>query len=134
MLDLALILELYERLHGLLDGRLAVETVHVVEIDKGEAQAAQALCAGLLAVLWRRVDGSAAVLLDHVGKLGRQEDVLALAGVLLEPCAEQVLVVHVPKESRMWALSQLAVKCNVVLWTGVEAHMSAESQNSSPAL
>ena len=40
VLDLALVLELNKRLHGLLDGRLAVKTVHVVEVDEGEAEPA----------------------------------------------------------------------------------------------
>lgn len=53
----------------------------------GNTQSRQRLLARLTAVLWRRVDVSTAILAHGVRKLGGQEDLLALAWVLLEPLA-----------------------------------------------
>ena len=47
------------------------------------------------AFLLTGVDVTSAILLHGVGKLGGEEDVLTLAGVLLEPLAEEVFAVLV---------------------------------------
>jgi hypothetical protein len=41
----------------------------------------------LTAILWARIDGPVAILVHLVGKLGGEEDVLALSRVGLEPLA-----------------------------------------------
>lgn len=67
----------------------------VVQVDGLDAQPLQAPLARLLAVFGRRIDRHA-ILGPLVGELGRQEDLVALAGPL-EPPPNQVLrvLVHV---------------------------------------
>lgn len=77
-------------LDRLLDGRVRVNTVLVVEIDAVRPQTLQAGRAGLLDVLGPAVHLHLAVH-KPVGELGRQEDLIAAAG-LLEPPADQFLV------------------------------------------
>lgn len=92
ILDLALLFQLLELLHGLFDRRLAIETMGVVEVDVRDAQATEGLLAGSTAVLGRGVDSAVALLVDLVGEFGGEEDVIALAWVGLEPLACSVIV------------------------------------------
>lgn len=113
VLDLALVFQRYHSLNRLFHGCFSVESVAVVEIDEGDAETFQAALASLFAVLWSAIYGSAkdrsalfdtqkekshepaAIIENSVGKLCCQEDILPLAGVLLEPVAEEILAVGV---------------------------------------
>lgn len=84
-----MLLQIGHGLDRLLDRRLAIDAVAVVEIDSLDAQSLQALLARLLAVLGRGVDLTLHVLTlayDLVGELRGEEDVVPLAG-LEEPVA-----------------------------------------------
>lgn len=117
--DFAFLLELGHGFDGELDGGFAVEAVAVVEVDAVNAEAAEGFGAGFFAVRGAAVDLAGAVgvyfvceLIDVsmmvVGSKCRaclcgQEYLLTLAGVVLEPLAEEVFTVLVPNE--MSALS-----------------------------
>lgn len=85
-------------LDRLLDGRVGVHAMLVVQVDAVRAQALQAGLAGLLDVLGASVHDHLAVL-ELVGELGRQEDLVAAAR-LLEPPAEELLVREGPVDVR----------------------------------
>jgi len=104
VLDLALVLELLHGLDRLLDGGFAVQTVCIVQVYGVEAETSQGGRAGLFAVFGRRVDAAVPLGVDFVGEFGREEDFLALVGVLLEPAA----CVFLLSVSRSLALSLLA--------------------------
>jgi len=88
--DLALVLEVDHGLHGVLDGRVGVHAVLVVEIDAIRLQALQAGGTGLLHVFWIAVNDHDAVL-EPIAKLGGQEDLVS-ATRRLKPLADQALV------------------------------------------
>lgn len=83
--DFSLGFELGHGFHCLLDGGFAVEAVGVVEVDVVDAETGEGFFAGFEAVLRGRVNTAVSLVVDGVGELGGQEDVVALAGVLLEP-------------------------------------------------
>lgn len=96
VLDLAGVLELLHGADGDLDGLVLVEAVAVVQVDVGQAQAGEGLVDGAVDVGW--VVAGAALAgggVEGDGELGGQENVVALAWVLLEPSAEEVLAVAV---------------------------------------
>lgn len=96
VLDLALVLQLLHGLDGGFDGLAGVQSMGVVQVDLVDAQPPQRLVAGLPHVLGLVPHGSRARLgIDKIAKLGGQEDVLALARVVLEPLAQEILAVAV---------------------------------------
>lgn len=124
VLDLALLLQLLHLLDRLLNGRHLVQAVAVVEVDMGDAEALQRTLARLAGVLRGGVDVARAVLAHRVGELGREEDVLALAWVLLEPLACGKLLVKCPRhESAREGLPRRS---------SLSWYMSAVSQKRSP--
>lgn len=125
VLDLALLLERLQSLHRLLYWCHSVQTMRIVQVDVRDAQALQRLLAGLTAVFGRAVDSPGTIGVDFVGELGSQEDVLTLAGVLLEPFAwkdcesiDRLLVV--------------VLSHDVPSRSSLSMYMSAESQKCSP--
>jgi hypothetical protein len=100
VLDLALILQLLQLLNSLLNGSDTIEawtqsvydfhaanngfvilTVSVVEVDLLDLQSAEGLFASSTSVFRRAVNAAVAVLVDLVGELGREEDLLTLPWV-----------------------------------------------------
>lgn len=124
VLDLALLLQLLHLLDRLLNGRHLVQAVAVVEVDVGDAEALQRTLARLASVLRGGVDVARAVLAHRVGELGREEDVLALAWVLLEPLACGKLLVKCPQQGFAW---KAIPRRSSLSW-----YMSAVSQKRSP--
>jgi hypothetical protein len=89
-LDFAFVLQLLHLFDSLLDRRLSVQTMGIVEIDHWQAQTLQRALTGLATVLGRAVYGAGPVLCHTIGKLCGKEDVLALARVCLD-CKERWL-------------------------------------------
>jgi hypothetical protein len=92
--DLALLLQLLHLLDSLLDRRLLIYAVAVIEINTINAEALQRFLASFAAVLGSRVClYTGPVVFEGQSELRGQEDLLALAGVLSEPVAfaEEVL-------------------------------------------
>lgn len=88
--DLALFLELHHGLDGVLDGRLGVHAMLVVQVDVVGLQTLQAGIAGLLHVRGIAHDRPLAIH-QPVRELGGEEDLIPAAG-LLEPLPDQLLV------------------------------------------
>ena len=61
--------------------------MHIVQINDVDAQSRQALLARLAAVLGRAVDPEPASSISAISEFGREKNMLALAGVGLEPLA-----------------------------------------------
>lgn len=93
--DLAFVLELHHLLDGLLDGGLAIEAVAVVEVDGIDAEVLQRQLARLACLLRRAIDVDSTLAVEDVRELCREEDVLALLRVALEPLADQFFGVGV---------------------------------------
>jgi hypothetical protein len=88
VLDLALFLQLLHLKDRLLDRGLLVHAVAVIEIHTVNAEPFQRLLGRLAAVLGGRVCFEARPVGVHrQSEFGGEEDLLALAGVLLEPLA-----------------------------------------------
>lgn len=93
------LLQLSQRLHGLLHGRLPVQTVYIIQIDVIDAQTSEAPLAGLHDVLRRAVDGHIKASVgpgrEREAAFRREHNVPPALGVQLEPRREKVLVVAV---------------------------------------
>ena len=87
MLKLALSLQLLELFHRLLNWSLAIETMHIVQVNARQTETRERLLESLTGILWGTVDVAAFVLPDAIGEFRGKEDVLALAWVLFEPLA-----------------------------------------------
>ena len=89
--DLPLLDQLRERADGLLDRRLGVDAVLLVEVDGLDAEAAQARLTRLAHVLGAAVDARrAAVGVGHEPELGREHDLVA---AVADGAAHELLVV-----------------------------------------
>lgn len=66
-----------------------------IKIHGREAQPLERLLARGLAVLGAAVEGASPVREGLAGELGREEDVLSLLRVRLEPLAEEILAIHI---------------------------------------
>lgn len=95
VLEFALILQLNHSLHGLLNRRLVVHAVTVIEVDRRQPKSPEGLLAGCLAILGGAINCSSPIRQGHVREFRCQKDVLALAWVLGEPLAQKILRVHV---------------------------------------
>ena len=95
VLELALILQLNHSLHSLLNWRLVVHSMTIIEVDRREPKPLEGLLAGCFAICGSAVNCSSAIRQCHIGEFRCQKDVLALAWVLGEPLAQEILRVHV---------------------------------------
>lgn len=95
VLYLPLLLQLSHGADGLFDWSFAVETVAIVEVNLIDPEALQRFRAGLFAVLRRGIDLATSIWEPSVCEFGRQEDVLALIWVELEPFAHKVFRVPI---------------------------------------
>lgn len=94
--DFAAVLKFLHLRDGDFDGLRGLHAVAVVQVDGVDAETFQGFLAGCVDVFGFVADAALAGLgVDEVGEFGGEEDLLALSGVLLEPFAEEVLVVAV---------------------------------------
>lgn len=85
ILDLALLLELFQLLHRLLDRRLLAQPMNVVEINEREAQTPQGALTRGTTILGRAVHRAVALGIDFVCELGGEEYIVSLSRIRLEP-------------------------------------------------
>jgi hypothetical protein len=76
-------LSLFQKLHRLLDRRLAINPVHVIQVDRVQSQPLKTLFQSLLCVLGGRVHGHR-LPVELTGELGSEEDLRSGGRVVLE--------------------------------------------------